>query len=370
MHTLLALGAAAALSLAACGGGAPAAAPGGSGLASAPAHASASPVAASAQAPTVVKVGSQNVAGNAALYIAQDRGYFKQQGLDVQYVDVGLTEQMIPPLATGQVDAILVGIQSGVLNAIARDVNIKIVGDSGEISPDPKNGFSSAFAFAISKQSAESGKIKTFADLKGKVYGTTGSGGTTALIALERGLQSAGLTLNDITTKQMTFADLPAAVGNGSVDFGLAVEPFAAQGEAKGLWVRWKNGADLYPGGQVAALYYGPHMAQLGSDVGTRFMVAYTRGIRDYYEAFGPQKKDRAAIVTILTRNTAVKDPALYDKMTWNYMNPDCSIQMQTFRNDLDWYASHGFAQKLEFDRVVDDSYCQAAVKELGPYRG
>jgi NitT/TauT family transport system substrate-binding protein len=369
MRNLLAPAFALAVMTAACGT-TPTAAPSGGSAASAPAGSSAAAsAAAKAQAATTVKVGSQNVAGNAALYIAQDRGYFKQQNLDVQYVDVGLTEQMIPPLATGQVDAILVGIQTGVLNAIARDVDIKVVATSGEISPDPKNGFSSAFEFALAKQTVDSGKIKSFGDLKGKVYGTTGSGGTTALIALERGLQSAGLSLNDITTKQMTFADLPAAVGNGSVDFGLAVEPFAAQGEAKGLWVRWKNGADLYPGGQVAALYYGPHMAQLGSDAGKRFMVAYTKGIRDYFVAFGPQKKDRADIVTILTKNTAVKDPAVYDKMTWNYMNPDCSIQMQTFRNDLDWYAGHGFAQKLEFDRVVDDSYCQAAVKELGAYK-
>ena len=42
---------------------------------------------------------------------------------------------------------------------------------------------------------------------------------------------------------------------------------------------------------------------------------------------------------------------------------------MDTFRADLTWFGDHGFTPKLDFDKVVNDSYCQAAMKQLGQYK-
>ncbi|HLH26587.1 MAG TPA: ABC transporter substrate-binding protein [Chloroflexota bacterium] len=349
---------------------APAGAAAASPAASAPAAAAptAAAPAGAAQAPITVRVGSQQVAGNAGIYIAQDKGYFAEQGLDVQYVDVGLTTQMIPPLAAGQVEAVAVGLLGGTFNAIARGTGIHLVADSGQVSPDPANGFSSAFMFMAAKETIDSGRIRDFADLKGKTYGTTGTGGSTPELVLDRALRSAGLTLADIDTRTMTFADLPQAVANKSVDFALGVEPFIALGEARGIWVRWKSPTEIYPGAQIAALLYGTTMDAAGPDAGKRFAVAYTRGLRDYYEAFGPKAQNRAEIVSILVNNTAVKDPALYDHMSWNYVNPNCSVNLQTLANDLEWYAGKGYVPLLDVQQVVDDTYCQYAVQQLGAY--
>src|SRR5262249_42054081 len=96
-----------------------AAAPAPAGAAPAPAAAAGAPApAAAARAPAEVKAGSQQLTGNAGIYIAQERGYFTEQGLDVRYADVGLTSEMIPPLATGQADVVSVGVMSGMFNAI------------------------------------------------------------------------------------------------------------------------------------------------------------------------------------------------------------------------------------------------------------
>jgi ABC-type nitrate/sulfonate/bicarbonate transport system substrate-binding protein len=350
------------------GGGAatPATASAPAAPASAPAASAAAPAA--IQAPIVVKVGSQQVAGNAGIYIAQDKGYFAEQGLDVQYVDVGLTTQMIPPLAAGQVDSVAVGLIAGTFNAIARGTGIHLVADSGEVSPDPANGFSSAFMYMVAKDTLDSGRIREFADLKGKTYGTTGTGGSTPELVLERGLRSAGLTLDDIDSRAMTFADLPQAVANKSVDFALGVEPFIALGEARDIWVRWKSPTEIYPGAQTAALLFGESMDAAGPDAGKRFATAYTKGLRDYYEAFGPRAKNRPEMVSILVNNTAVKDSALYDRMSWNYVNPNCSVNLPALANDLDWYAGKGYVASLDLQQVVDDSYCQYAVQRLGAY--
>src|SRR5262245_21373981 len=109
----------AALTLAACSPAPPASAPPAPAAANkpsaadaaAPAPAGAAPApAAAARAPVQVKAGSQQLTGNAGIYIAQERGYFTEQGLDVRYADVGLTSEMIPPLATGQADVVSVGV--------------------------------------------------------------------------------------------------------------------------------------------------------------------------------------------------------------------------------------------------------------------
>jgi NitT/TauT family transport system substrate-binding protein len=356
----------------------PAGAPAGSAAASPPAPAGAAagapaqpaaPAASAPASPATVRVGSQQLTGNAGIYIAQDKGYFTEQGLDVQYVDVGLTTQMIPPLAAGQVDAVAVGLLSGTFNAIARGIGIRVVADSGMVSPDPANGFSAAFAFTTSKEMIDSGRIRDFADLKDKVYGTTaGGGGSTPDIVLDKALSNVGLTLDDIDRRGMTFADLPQAVANKSVDFALGVEPFIALGEAQNIWVRWKSPTEIYPGAQIAALLYGPTMNEAGKDVGNRFMVAYTKGLRDYYEAFGPAHKGRPEIVSILVNNTAVKQPALYDQMAWNYLNPNCSVNLKTLPADLEWYVAKGLVPPVDVNQVVDNSYCETAVQRLGAY--
>src|SRR5262249_57047224 len=110
-------------------------------------------------------------------------------------------------------------------------------------------------------------------------------------------------------------------------------------------------------------------MVALGQDVGNRFMVAYTKALRDYNDAFGPKRQNRAEIVAILVRNTVVKDPTLYDRMSWNYINPDCSLNLASIASDLEWYAANDLVPPLSVQQVVNDSYCEAAVRQLGKYQ-
>jgi ABC-type nitrate/sulfonate/bicarbonate transport system substrate-binding protein len=150
----------------------------------------------------------------------------------------------------------------------------------------------------------------------------------------------------------------------------MQLEPFIAQGEARGILTRWKTGAELYPGDQAAAVVYGPTMVQMGRDAGNRLAVAYTRGLRDYHEAFGPKQQGRAEIIAILVNNTAVKDPSLYDLMGAAYMNPDCSLNGEAMAWDLDWYVANGYVpQKPDLARALDNGYCEYAVQQLGRYQ-
>jgi NitT/TauT family transport system substrate-binding protein len=157
-----------------------------------------------------------------------------------------------------------------------------------------------------------------------------------------------------------------AGLANNAVDAGIENEPFVAQGVANGSLVTVENVSQISPGDQSAVVIFGPSMSQ---DLGNRFMVAYTRALRDYNDAIGPKQKGRDDVIAMLIKYTTIKDRGLYDKMSWQYMNPNCSVNARAVSEDLDWYMSHGYVQERpDLSQALDDSFCQFAVSQLGPY--
>ena len=332
------------------------------------ASAQVAPAGGAGQEPVTLKVMTQHVVTDVALYIAQERGYFKEQDLNIQFRDISNGSDAVPFVSTGKLDVAVGSPGAGLFNAMARGINVKLVADKGAVSPDGKNknGFTGLQWLVVAKSEADS--IKRYQDLKGKTVAIPDRGAGLEIM-LDKLLAKGGLTLNDVNIKTVPFPSMLAALGNKSIDAALELEPFATQGAAKGSLVRFKNAVDFYPGEQAAALVFGPSVDRMGHNVGTRFMVAYTKGLRAYNDAFGPKKKDHAAVVSILVKNIAVKDPALYDEMSWSYMNPNCTLNSKVLAEDLDWYVAHGYVKvKPDLSKAIDDSYCAAAVNQLGPY--
>jgi NitT/TauT family transport system substrate-binding protein len=335
----------------------------------APASTAARPDRPDSGALTEVKVGLTGNTADAALFIAQDRGYFAEQGLTITFQRVQSANDAVPPLGTGQLDVGAGAISAALFNAIARGVDVKVVADKGQHSGSPVNGFTSAVVLTIPKDAADAGTYRSLADLKGKTIAlaSTGSGNE---IMLDRGLRSVGLSLQDVTIKTLSFADMLAALPTHGVDVAVEIEPFVAQGTAKGILVPWKKSEELYAGQEGGVLVFGPHLAQLGPDVGDRFMIGYIKGLRDYFDAFGAKHKDQAAISEILANDTDVKDVSLYARMGWDYIDPDGYVNGEPVAEDLDWYVAHGYVpQKPDVARVIDNSYVDHALAVLGRYQ-
>src|SRR5262249_57304736 len=93
------------------------------------------PAAAVAPLPTPAKVRMGSVGssmGDGPIYIALDRGYFGEVGLEVEDIRFdGATRMMAPP-AAGQLDVVPASITAGLFNAFARDIDVRIVARSEE----------------------------------------------------------------------------------------------------------------------------------------------------------------------------------------------------------------------------------------------
>lgn len=87
-----------------------------------------------------VKVAMLPYISFAPFYIAQEEGFFAQQGLKVELVNIADQVNIIPALASGQVDVSSGLVSAGILNTIKQSGTIKIVADKGYIDPTSCDG--------------------------------------------------------------------------------------------------------------------------------------------------------------------------------------------------------------------------------------
>jgi len=71
-----------------------------------------------------------------------------------------------------------------------------------------------------------------------------------------------------------------------------------------------------------------------------------------------------------LTAHTATKDPQVYRTIVPNGIDPDGKINVETLKEDWNVYNQMGWIQNgATVDQVIDMSFVEAAIKDLGPYK-
>jgi NitT/TauT family transport system substrate-binding protein len=296
--------------------------------------------------------------------IGMEKGYYREEGIDVQVERFDTGPAQIPPLAAGQLEVASPTADPSTFNAAARGIPLRVVADKGSMPPG--FGFN---AVLVRKDLADSGAIRDWPDLRGMRIAYLANG-TTPQVDLALALERGGLSPTDVTTFTMPFPDMNVALSNRALDVALSIEPFVAIAVAQGIATRWKGLDELYPGQQVAVLTYGPRFVAENPDVARRFMVGYLRAVRYYNDAF--VKNDAAAradAVSILTRHTAMRDPALYDQMVYPYLNPNGYVNADSIRSDFEWFRRDGQIEgRVDVDTVLDNTYVDYALDRLGRY--
>ena len=84
-----------------------------------------------AQTMTTVKVGTTNLSSDIGLFLAEKRGYFKDEGLKVELIPFDAGAKMVAPLGAGDLDAGAGAASAGLYNAVNRGLKLKMVADKG-----------------------------------------------------------------------------------------------------------------------------------------------------------------------------------------------------------------------------------------------
>ena len=306
-----------------------------------------------------LKVGALGALSDAGIFIAIERGYFRDEGLDIELVGFKAAPQMLPALASGEVPVSGAAVSASLFNAIRRDVRLKLVADKGQVS----RGFGWA-AIAIRTDLAAS--IKDFKDLKGRRLAVPGRGATSTS-QLGKALELGGLGPGDVELIELGIPEMVAGLANKAIDGATLLEPFVAAAVASKVAVRWKGMEDFLPyKGQNGVIVYAEAFAGRQPDAARRWMVAYLRGTRAYTDSV-IDGTARDEINAILAKHTALKNPALFASMAPTGFDPNGRLEQASIEADQDWYIKLGLqAERGDLSKIVDTQYVDYAVSRLG----
>jgi NitT/TauT family transport system substrate-binding protein len=293
-------------------------------------------------------------------FIAADKGYFREAGLDVKVERIDSLSKAVAFLATNQVQVGQGGINAGYFESVAEGLPIIMALESG----------STPLYHRILLRPEFKDKIKTVADLKGRKVGIS-SPGSTSVYEIGMVLASAGLLIKDIDLKYLAFTQMGAALANGTLDAALEMAPFSDIAIEQKIAVPWIDPEEGYikrlPLANVAYIANTEWIKQ-SPDVARRLFVALARAGRDYCQAYhhGP---NRAEVLDIMVKNKIVADRDLLDRVDWQARSPNGAFDLDSVDSVQTFFKQEAIIDKTApRDRLVDASFAQAAAKELGPF--
>lgn len=310
-----------------------------------------------------IRMGYLGVASDAGIFIALDKGYFKEQGLDVALERFGVGADQMALLGSGRLDIASGAPSPTLFNAVSRGLPVAVVADKGSL----RKGFGFNI-FVVRKALVDGGQFKGLNDLRGRVLA---SASPASIVNFESHLvlKKGGLTPKDVTIEYIEFADQPAAMANGKIDASVMVEPFATATESRGIGKIVMPLDQILPDFQTAVIFYNTQWARAHADDARRWMVAYVKALRSYNEALR-NRQIRDDVITIMSGHTPIKDRAVWDKMIWPGLHPNGAFTVRTILDYERWLLNeHQISEFVVPSRFVDASYVDHAVTVLGPLR-
>lgn len=313
-----------------------------------------------------VSVGTASTISDVAIYIAQTKGYFREEGIEVKTKPFASASYMVAPLGAGQLDVGGGAPSAGFYNAVARGIKLKIVADKA--SSQPGYGVNQIL---VRKDLVDSGRYKTPKDLKGMKVALAGTG-VSSMTTLNETIKPFGVKFSDVQLLDMAFPQHVVALRNKAIDASVTADPSATVALREGLAVKIVTDDQVIPKHQIAVLFYSEDFALKRPEVAKKFMRAYLKAVRFYNGAlangrFAGPNADQ--VINILTSSTPIKNAEVFREITPNGCDPNGLVNVRSLKMDLDFYREQGLINgDVNVNQVLDPSFAKAVVSELGPY--
>lgn len=296
-------------------------------------------------------IGIAKLASAGPVFVAIDRGYFAEQGFEpvLKYFDAA--QPIAVAAASGDIDVGATGLTAGFYNMAGQGVLKIVAGQSHE-----KPGYQSNAVIASLK--GFNGGLQSLESLAGKSIGIAAIGSTTHY-ALGLLAEKYRIDLKAIRIVPLqTIPNMVSALRGGQID-GLVVPSTAAipllrDGQAKLLGYV----GDETPW-QIGAVFTSSKTALEKRDFVTRFLTAYRKGTKDFFEAFdGPSGKmvdgEKAeGVLAIISKYTGQPPATLRDIIP--YVDPAARLNVKDVVKQIRWYQAQGFIGPNVDPQVVFD---------------
>ena len=309
----------------------------------------------SARAGTAVSVGALRFVSHAPSYIAQERGYFAEAGLDVEFDFFEAAQPMAVAIASGDTGYAMTAISGGLISLAEKGVT-KVIG--GALSEE--KGISGQKILA-SNAAFEAG-LKTPADLDGRSFGMTQAGSSFHYMG-SRIAAAEGVSLK-YKPLQKTGAVI-GAIKSGQIDAWSIVPHIAKPLADAGAVQIIGEVADYIPDYQVTTVFTSAKTAENETEQTRAFLQALSRGAAEFNAALIDQTADEAereAVIALLASYVYpdrsledARDPIVNGAMR---INADMALNRNSVMDQLDWFKSEDLVKSsISYETLVDESY-------------
>lgn len=304
---------------------------------------------------TTVQVGIVPVTIYAPLFIADGKGYFAEQGIDVEFMPVeGGTENVVQ-VAAGNFDVAGGGIGSGMFNAVARGIDFEIAVPLHTERPALTS------PFVVSKSRFDAGEFTSMADMAGKKVSINAKGAATEYW-LYKALEQGNLGFSDVEVLGVGFREVAAALEQGSLDGGILAEPLATFAEDQGLIARLSE--DFLEGFTPTVIYFNKEWAAANPELAQGFVTAFLKGARDLN---GENWYDEANLALIEGVTNIPAD--VISRANRSYHDPNGYVPVEDLMALQSFFRAEGqlnYDEDIDISQFINTSYVEQALEDLG----
>jgi NitT/TauT family transport system substrate-binding protein len=301
------------------------------------------------------KVGVLRLSSSAPVFIAQDKGYFRDAGLEIELKFFDAAQPIAVATTSGDIDFGVTAFTAGLYNLAGKGTLKVIGGMSREKAGYPLIGyFASNHAYAAG--------LKTPQDLAGKRIAVTQVGSSfhysLGLLADKYGFKLSGIKVLPL----QSLSNAAAALKGETVDAALlpvsAARKLMDDGNAKLLgWV-----GDETPW-QVGAVFASPKTLA-DKPLTTRLLAALARADREYHDVIltavaggkAPINEETRPLLEIIAKYTSLPVEQVVGNCA--FIDPDGKLDVNNVGNQIGWLQEQGFVDKgFSVDDIIAKDY-------------
>ena len=302
-----------------------------------------------------VKVGVLRLSSSAPVFIAQDKGYFRDAGLDVELKFFDAAQPIAVATTSGDVDFGVTAFTAGLYNLAGKGTLKVIGGMSRERAGYPLIGY-------FASNNAYANGLKTPKDLVGKRIAVTQIG-SSFHYSLGLLADKYGFRLSDVKVLPLqSLSNAAAALKGETVDAALLPVSTARKlmddGGAKLLgWV-----GDETPW-QLGAVFASPKTLS-NKPLVAKLLAALVRADREYHDVIlsavangnAPVNGATKPLLEIIAKYTNLPLEQVVGNCA--YIDPEGKLDVKNVANQIDWLQGQGFVDKgFAVDAIIAKDY-------------
>jgi NitT/TauT family transport system substrate-binding protein len=278
-----------------------------------------------------IAVGSLPFVSASPVFIAQERGYFAAEGLEVEVKAFQAAQAVAVATASGDIDFGVGGLTAGFYNLAGKGALKMVAAQSRE---EPGYDF---VAYVASMKAYEAG-FRSVAQFPGKTVGIT-TIGSTFHYNLGKLAEKRGFKLDSLTLKPLqSVPNMSAALTGNQVDAILTVAPAALKLQQEGA-------------GKIIGWVHQETPWQLGADYADAYLQKDANGKR----VFGA-KAD--ALYPVMKKYVQPEPTPQQVLAGANFIDPQGRLLVKDIYDQVAWYQSQGLVDKsVDAKALLDLSF-------------